>query len=91
MRRDLTATLDWSLARLTRLTELTLHGTEAIDVMLKLLRSPATPALPASLVTLRQDNREGIHFSRSPGEQAVCPSRRCEGCLLHIRHHENLR
>jgi len=62
MRRDLTATLDWSLARLTRLTELTLHGTEAIDVMLKLLRSPATPALPASLVTLRQDNREGIHF-----------------------------
>jgi len=51
---------EWTLAHLTRLTELNLKGD---DVMLELLRSPATLVLPPSLQALRQESWEPLHSS----------------------------
>ena len=53
----------WSLAHLTRLTELTLRGEQGELVMRELLNSRAKPVLPSSLVTLRLEKDEIYCFS----------------------------
>ena len=52
----------WSLAHLTRLTKLTLRGRGANAVKEELFGSCAPPVLPASLVALRWDSDETLHF-----------------------------
>ena len=53
----------WSVAHLTRLTELSLRGECAHQVMGKLLASPAAAVLPTSLRKLRQESRETMCMS----------------------------
>jgi len=73
----------WSLAHLTLLTELTLSGTDSFPSWAELLRSPAEPVLPVSLVTLRQQSRDTVFFSSENRCEAV--TYEYGGCM-HKRH-----
>ena len=53
----------WSVAHLTRLTELSLRGECGFRVMRELLESPAAPVLPATLRTLRLVSHDSLCFS----------------------------